>query len=140
MQTPEPVVIKRGQKLHSTLSDYVKNQGWVSAQISGLGAVKDVELGYFDVHDKTYIRKNFGPEDLELIHLSGNVTVKDDEAFVHLHTVVSDREFRCYAGHLFEATVAITAELFITPGTGRPERTLDSQTGLNLITRGCKIL
>lgn len=132
------LVIERGQELNSAIKQFANAQGITSAQINGIGAINEVELGYFDVHKREYIRKNFGEADLELISLNGNISVKEGDLFVHLHTIVSDDQFQCFAGHLFTARVAITAEVFLFPTADRPTRSLDEKTGLHLISKGCE--
>jgi predicted DNA-binding protein with PD1-like motif len=136
MTTPIPFILPRGTELLEGLTRFCRERGIFSGQISGIGAVKDVQLGYFDVHRREYLSKDFGDADLELLSLNGNVSLKEGEVFVHLHAVVSDERFQCFGGHLFRATVAITAEMFVQPLAGRPARAVDPVTGLHLLPGG----
>jgi predicted DNA-binding protein with PD1-like motif len=45
--------------------------------------------------------------------MDGNISFLDNALFVHLHTSLSDDKFQVIGGHLFNATVAVTAECWI---------------------------
>ena len=45
--------------------------------------------------------------------MMGNITIKENEPFVHLHAVISDEECNAFAGHLFTATISVTCEVII---------------------------
>lgn len=125
-------VLARGEKLVETLTASLSKNELRGATISGLGALSDVELGYYELVHQTYLRKTFTDE-YELISLSGNVSLKDGAPYVHVHATLGDREFRVFGGHLFEATVAVTVEISVLPFDFAPERKLDPAIGLGLI-------
>ncbi len=128
------VVLKQGEKLIESLTAVLKEKEIQGANLTAIGAVKDVELGYYDLHHKNYVKKCFEGDDYELISLMGNLSLKEGEPFVHLHALISDKEFNVYGGHLFELTVAVTAEIFVTPLGAMPIRKMDSEIGLALIS------
>ena len=45
-------------------------------------------------------------------------------------------DFSLVGGHLFEATVSVTLEVFVTPTSKRLERELDQRFDLNLLNLG----
>ena len=53
---------------------------------------------------------------------------------MHVHTAIGDSQFSVFGGHMFEAVVAVTAEIYITPFGVMPERSLDSELGLATIS------
>ena len=53
--------------------------------------------------------------DYELISASGNISDLDGKPFAHTHVVLSDEKCHTFSGHLFEATVTITVEIFLFP-------------------------
>ena len=101
--------------------------GW----IAGLGAVYDIELGYYDLNKKDYIKKRFKGE-YEIASLAGNVTFLNDGYFVHTHTTICDSSFRALGGHLFDAKISATGEFKITLFDTKRKRTFSDDIGLNL--------
>jgi len=104
----------------------------ITATFNAIGAVKDVELGYFHADTHEYDRHRLDGE-WELIHCAGNISLKEGEPFVHAHVVVSGPDLSCRAGHLFNATVAVTAEVHLLPLGVKVERKLDDETGIALL-------
>jgi len=82
------------------------------AFLYGLGALEAVQIGYFDKPNKSYIKKQL-PGEWELLSLQGDVSMVEGELFAHLHATLSGEDFKCLGGHLFEATVAVTAEILV---------------------------
>ena len=121
-----------GDEIFSILTEFAAENGIHSGTITGIGAVKEVVLGYFDLAEKEYIRKEFDGI-YELLSLTGNFARKDGDTIFHCHTVISDIHFNVYGGHLFSAVVAITGEFYITLGGKEINRGPDDLTGLNLI-------
>ncbi len=127
-------ILQKGDRLIETLTPELARLEIRGATISGLGALKDVELGYYELDHKEYIRKTFS-EDYELISLSGNVALKDGQPFIHVHAALGDSRFQVFGGHLFEATVAVTAEISVLPFDFAPAREMDPAIGLGLICK-----
>ncbi len=125
-------VLQKGERLIETLTPELARLEIRGATLSGLGALKEVELGYYELDHKEYIRKTF-TDDYELISLSGNVALKDGKPFIHVHAALGDKGFQVFGGHLFEATVAVTAEISVLPFDFAPGRELDPSIGLSLI-------
>ena len=121
-----------GQELMQTLTAYLSQEKIHGGSVTGIGAVMNTTLGYFDVHTKEYHRRDF-PDDMELVSLVGNITRVDGAPFVHAHAVISGADYVAYSGHLFNAEIAVTGELFIIPAEVRITRALDQRTGLKLM-------
>ena len=127
------LVLHRHDDLVESINKFIKEKSIQGGQITGIGALEDVELGLYDLTKKTYVKKHFGQTELELVSLTGNISLKDGNPFAHIHVVVSDGEMRCFGGHLFKARVSVTAELSIVALGVMPERTMNPQMGLALI-------
>jgi len=128
------VVLDKDQPVVSTLTELIIARRIKGGHITGIGALKDAELGYYELHKKDYIRKNFSGEDYELIALNGNITWRDCSPYVHVHTALGRSDFSVFGGHMFEARVAVTAEIYITPFGLMPERSLNPDLGLQTIS------
>jgi predicted DNA-binding protein with PD1-like motif len=104
------------------------------ASIQGIGAVREAVLGYLDLDQKQYLKRQFGSESMELVSLLGNMARLEGEPIVHCHVVLGDREMRTFGGHLFEATTSVTVEIFLRVFEGEVSRKLDPNFGANLLT------
>ena len=104
------------------------------ASFTGIGAVRDVVLGYLDLDQKEYLKREFGSDSMELVAMSGNLALLDGEPVAHCHVVVGDREMRAFGGHLFEARVSVTVEIFLRVYEGEITREFAPDFGANLIS------
>ena len=62
--------------------------------------------------------------------MEGNVALKDGEPFIHAHVVLSDHNMQTLGGHLFETTVGVAGEFFLTQFDGNAYRELKPDIGL----------
>jgi predicted DNA-binding protein with PD1-like motif len=129
------VRLQRGEEVVSALTDFVRAESIQAGSISGIGAVSDLSLGFFDPTSREYIREDLAGG-YEVVNLAGNVSVLAGEEMLHLHATVADIDHRTRAGHLFQATVSVTLEVVVTRFDGRLERRLDESVGLNLLDLG----
>tara|TARA_A100000164_G_C21281589_1_gene484838 strand:+ start:36 stop:458 length:423 start_codon:yes stop_codon:yes gene_type:complete len=121
--------VKQNEKIMQTLTDFCKGQNIQNAQISGIGAIKQIELGAYDLNNKKYIIQNFD-ETWELTSFQGNVMLKDRDPFIHAHINISDHNFNVKGGHLFEATVAVVGEFVLKKINSKGKREFDPNIGL----------
>jgi len=127
------LVLKKGEEFVASLTAFLTEKNITAGSISGLGAIKDVDIAYYDLTTKTYLRKVF-PDIYELLSATGNAALLDGKHFPHVHVVIGDRDYRTFGGHLFSATVAATVELSILAMPFVVERKHDEDTGLKLCT------
>ncbi|MDD3012272.1 MAG: DNA-binding protein [Candidatus Gastranaerophilales bacterium] len=116
--------------------------GWISV----IGAVKNIKLGFYDqkMHqyvypsDEDFVKSDFkkqNPElpDYEISSCMGNISIRDGKSFLHLHVVVSDRNGRCFGGHLMPGTIIYAGEFTIQVFKGEElVRGIDNETNLPL--------
>ena len=76
--------------------------------------------------DRVY-QKTMHHNSMELLSTQGNLAPGPDGPFTHLHVVISDDDNIVHGGHLFTATVSVTAEIHL--------RVLISNLGSNMICR-----
>lgn len=127
------LVLKKGEKLVGSLQKFAKEKSINSAWVSGLGATLEAEVGYYRLDTKDY---HFVQLDsiLEIVSLSGNLVIYENEPMAHLHVVLSDESMKTYGGHLKEAVVGGTVELYIRTIKVDLVRQTDAETGLKLIS------
>ena len=126
------VVLNRGEELHQKLQELVKTTDLKAAWLSGLGGVMNVTLGYYDIEEKSYHWKEFN-EALEIVSLTGNLSIKDGEPFWHVHGVFSGANYAAISGHVKQMTIGLTGELLIQPFQAPLIRSHDETTGLELL-------
>jgi uncharacterized protein len=125
------ISLEPGEKINSSFEKIAKIEEINSAWIHGIGAVTNLEMGYYELATKSYIRKFFN-YDYELTSLSGNITFKDETVFSHTHINFSDNNFNVYGGHLFEGEISAAGEFIMTVGENFIHRKFDDFTGLAL--------
>ena len=126
------IYIEKNEKVMDTLTSFCKDQSITNAKISGIGAVKQSEIGAYDTIGKEYIRKQF-PDVWELVSYEGNVTLKDGDPFVHGHVILSHHDMKTIGGHLFELTVAAVGEFFLRKFDNDAYREINEDVGLPCI-------
>ena len=121
--------IDRGEYINKTILDIANSYNLKFGWINGLGAIVDPELGYYDLENKEYIKKTIAGE-FELTSLVGNITLKNDNLFVHSHITFSDINFNAYGGHLFDCKIAVAGEFVILKSPMKIDRRYDDEVGL----------
>ena len=67
--------------------------------------------------------------------MTGNVTRKEGQVYLHLHTTLCDQTLKTYGGHVNELRISATCEMFLRTLSGQVSRYLDEkETGLNLFS------
>ena len=125
------VSIGKGELVNQSLLNVAEKEGLNSGWVNGLGAISNIEIGYWDIEEKIYVKKTFD-EDYELLSLIGNVSLVDNKPFIHTHISFSDTKFRVYGGHLFDAKVIAAAEFCIFTSEYHLHRKLNCDIGLSL--------
>lgn len=126
------IYIEKNEKVMDTLTRFCIDKGISNAKLSGIGAVKETEIGAYDTIKKEYIRKEYS-DILELVSFEGNITLKDGNPFPHAHVVLSDHNMSTAGGHLFETTVAAVGEFFLMEFDNDAYRELNEDVGLPCI-------
>jgi predicted DNA-binding protein with PD1-like motif len=133
--TTRRIVIARlepGDDILHSIEKIASDNRIQAGQLSMIGAVKGVHLGYFDREQKAY--KDFTvSEDLEIVSGIGNITRYNHDYVIHAHLVAADETGRCYGGHLLEGClVSVTIEVVIIE-IPEVNRATDELTGLKLL-------
>ncbi|NCN42458.1 DNA-binding protein [bacterium] len=124
--------LDKDEDLFGSLGEFALKENLKSGHLSGIGALKECELGFYHLHSKTYDRKLF-KEEAELLSLDGNLCQFEGKPFFHIHTVLGNQDFQCFGGHLFSAKVAVTCEVNFRPFDEEVTRRANPSIGLNLL-------
>jgi predicted DNA-binding protein with PD1-like motif len=127
------LVLSQGDDVGTALVTFVNDQKIQSAHFSAIGAVRDPEVGWFDVGRREYKAMKLR-EQMEVLDLSGDVALgSDGRPVVHAHVALARSDGAAWGGHLLGATVSPTLEVFLTAYPVSLEKRLDAATGLQLI-------
>ncbi|MBI2550504.1 DNA-binding protein [Candidatus Woesearchaeota archaeon] len=126
------LLLSTGERVIESITAFCREKSISAAQFTAIGAVSEVELGFYNLATKEYAWKKAEAE-LEIDSIIGNVALFEGEPLVHAHATVSDSEMHSFGGHLKEAVVGASCEVFLTPLQGKLERKYDDTTGLKLI-------
>lgn len=113
-ENPFLLVLKLGEDLFESILQCATKMKLKSASLSGLGALDNVTLAYYNLHTKTFQPKLFS-KIYELISLDGNITIVEDKPYAHIHVALGSEDFSVIGGHLMSATVSANAEILVTP-------------------------
>jgi len=123
--------IDRNEKVNTTILKVCEENNISFGWINGIGAINNPEVGYYDIKSKKYIKKTF-QGDFEIVSLTGNMTFKDGERFIHTHILFTDEEFNAYGGHLFDSRISAAGEFIIILGDNKIDREFNIEIGLAL--------
>ena len=93
------------------------------AEISALGAADYAEVGVYHLAEKRFLPRTLEGE-MEICALTGSVTRRGTELYLHLHGSLADADGNVYGGHVNEIRVSATAEIFIRLLPGEVNRRL----------------
>ena len=123
--------IYKGEEFLSEIKEFCAKEGIHSGVFTAIGALEKATLGFFDPGSKEYIK--FGVGETEIASCMGNIALREGEVMVHSHAVLSDSAGRCFGGHLFEAYISATSEVFLETFSEKVERIKDEETTLFLL-------
>ncbi len=113
------------------LTEFAKKNNIELAHFTAIGALKVAKLGFYDQIKHTYLEETISTP-AELASCVGNISIKDEEPFVHAHSVLAGANGEVRAGHLLAGKV-FAAEVHLVELKGsRIERKPDAVTGLSL--------
>lgn len=133
--------LNKGEKLVESVREILEKENVKAGFLTGIGATNNLEVGLFDPKTKDYKIKKY-KEDLEIANFCGNISNKYGKLYTHFHitcgraktnALTGDIAGEAIAGHLNEAVISLTAEIFVTIIDGKINRIFDKDSGLNLI-------
>ena len=105
------------------------------AEISALGAADYAEVGVYHLAEKRFLPRTLEGE-MEICALTGSVTRRGTELYLHLHGSLADADGNVYGGHVNEIRVSATAEIFIRLLPGEVNRRREEESGIFLMDFG----
>ena len=129
------IYLEQGESIMAMLTQFCKDHKIINGQISGLGAIKEIELGSYDLKNQEYITHKLD-DTWELTSYQANIQLKDGEPFIHAHINISDHDLTVKGGHLFDAKVAVVGEFILRNINSNGKRVFNSEIGLACMNLG----
>lgn len=121
-----------GDEIAASIMHLCQEEGIMLGTIMGLGAVDHVLAGIYNLEAKEYRQYEINGEK-EIVSLTGNITRQNANVYLHIHIAVSGEDGSVVGGHLNEAKISATSEIFISKIAGSIERRYDDKVGLNIL-------
>lgn len=127
------LIFDAGDELAARLKSFATDQNLADASFKAIGALASAKLGWFDPELKKYHTAVDLAEQIELLSLIGDVAQHEGKPVVHAHAVVGRSDGSTAGGHLMEAYVRPTCEVFLVESPVHLSKKFDPNSGLVLI-------
>ena len=126
------VIFSKGDEAFSGLSEFAEKYHVTSAHFTAIGALRGATLAWFSPERKMY-KKIPVEGQLEVASMIGDIALVNDQPVVHTHVSVASSDGTVRGGHVINAFVFPTLELFVTVYPTPLHKESDEATGLKLI-------
>jgi predicted DNA-binding protein with PD1-like motif len=124
--------LEHGADLLEEITAICRDKNIRLGTVKAIGAVQKARLAYYDQNNQVYDFHELD-EHLEILNLSGNISLKNGQPMVHAHITLSDSEGKAFGGHLAAGTIVFACECIIEGFHGLEySRGHDKTTGLPL--------
>jgi predicted DNA-binding protein with PD1-like motif len=127
--------LELGDDLYDALTSFCENNNIKLGRVEAIGAVEKACIEFYDQgkRDGTYNSIPSFAQPLEILNLTGNISLKDGKPMVHAHITLADSRGNAYGGHLVPGTKVFACEFIIQTFEGEDfKRANDRKTGLKL--------
>jgi len=119
--------LQRGDDLLETLTTICREENITLSRIQGLGAVEQARIGFYDQTEREYCFLTLD-RPLEITALTGNVSLKYGDIFLHLHATLCDENGNAFGKHLAPGTTVFALKCTIEAFDGPPlNRSFDNR-------------
>lgn len=124
--------IEPKEELFLSLLNFAEKYKIKSGFFYGIGACKSCLIGRYNEKKKDYDWKKINQQ-MEIGSLIGNLTIKENHPYLHIHCVLGDRNLKSISGHLKELVVFPTCEIMFFKFNKNIKRKFDNLTKIFLI-------
>jgi uncharacterized protein len=131
------IILAKGDEVMSGLTDFARQNKVTSASFTAIGAFSHATVAWFDDGRKEF-RLIPIKQQVELVSMIGDIALVNDQPAVHTHVALALSDGTVRGGHVINAFVFPTLELFMTVYPTALHKQLDDATGLKLIDPSLK--
>lgn len=107
------IVMSAGDEWASDFTNWADKSALRASSFTGIGGFSSALLGYYDVDQQKYIDIPV-QEQVEVLSLTGDITLDTEYRLVHAHVVCGRRDGSVVGGHLQRGVVPARRRLAIT--------------------------
>lgn len=126
------IACDKGEEAVETITRAVRDHGVRAAQVTGVGALRGGQLGYYNRRIRDYSLIPVA-EQVEVLSLLGDVAEQDGQPVLHLHAVLGREDGSAIGGHLLRGEVWPVLEVVVTEVAPSMAKRFDPETGLTLL-------
>ena len=127
------LVLRTGDDALAAIAGFAGNKLIEGGSFSAIGAFETSTIAFWNRDTKEYERIEV-PEQVEVLTMTGNVAMTGNDRRLHAHVILGRRDGSTIGGHLMQAVVRPTLEVFLVDLGMRLTRSRDEATGLWLLT------
>jgi uncharacterized protein len=131
------IILAKGDEVMSGLTDFARQNKVTSASFTAIGAFSHATVAWFDDGRKEFKLIPI-EQQVELVSMIGDIALVNDQPAVHTHVALASSDGTVRGGHVINAFVFPTLELFMTVYPKALHKQLDDATGLKLIDPSLK--
>ena len=126
------VIFGKGDEVLSGLTDFAIQYKVGAAHFTGIGAISGATVGWLDLGAKAY-RPIHVAQQVEVLSMVGDVATFNGKPVVHAHVAMGKEDGSTVGGHLWEAHVNPTLEVFVSVDPVELKKKQDAESGMKLI-------
>jgi Predicted DNA-binding protein with PD1-like DNA-binding motif len=126
------IILAKGDEVMSGLTDFARQNKVTSGSFSAIGAFSHATVAWFDDGRKEFKLIPI-EQQVELVSMIGDIALVNDQPAVHTHVALASSDGTVRGGHVINAFVFPTLELFMTVYPTPLHKESDEATGLKLI-------
>lgn len=126
------IIFSQGDEAYSGLLNFAEKYHVTSGHFTAIGALRSAVLAWFDPQKKMY-RENPINEQIEAASMVGDFALYNGKPALHTHMVLGHRDGTAEGGHVIEAIVSPTLEVFVTVDPVPLQKKYDPASDLTLI-------
>ena len=130
--TTYAVIFGGGGEVASGLTEFAEKNHIQSGHLTAIGALSGAVLAYFDRNRKEYKKITINSQ-VEVLSFIGDFALDKGKPALHAHVVVGFPDGHTMGGHLLEAHVWPTLEVFLVASPTPLHKQLDPDSNLDLI-------
>lgn len=124
--------LPKGKDLLEALADFCRDNQVKCGIVTVTGLVANATIGYYDQSKKKF-EKQVINEPMELINLTGNISIQDNRPMVQARVLLAGKDYHVVGGQLQLGTKIYVCEAYVQELVGDPKvRRLDKVTKLAL--------
>lgn len=123
--------VSQGEEALQCLKDFCSQKGIKSGFFTAIGAFGEAEIYEGMSAEKLRPVKKSYREPLEIAAMMGNITIMDNQPYIHCHAALGREDFSTLNGHLARGVVSLVCEIVIVEFKEVAERKLDPKVEMN---------